>query len=72
MYATLARPSVRTAPPSLPPVPPRGHVTAGATDPDDPDWDAFLEAQYLREEDGETANGCDWPDGPLSPTGCLW
>ena len=32
---------------------------------------AAYEAQALREE-GECRNGCDSPDGPLSPTGCRW
>ena len=32
---------------------------------------ATYEAQARREE-GECRNGCDHPDGPLSPTGCRW
>ena len=32
---------------------------------------AAYEAHTLREE-GECRNGCDHPDGPLSPTGCRW
>lgn len=32
---------------------------------------AAYEAQALR-EDGECLAGCDWPEDPLSPTGCRW
>ena len=32
---------------------------------------AAYEAHALMDE-GECRNGCDSPDGPLSPTGCRW
>jgi len=72
MYVTLPRPEARSTPPRIPPLPPGEGNARGAADPDDEAWNAFLEALRVQFEDGETANGCDYPDGPLSPNGCLW
>jgi hypothetical protein len=71
MYATLQRPIPEFSPPRIPP-PPSQVIAAGATDPDDADRNAHLEALMALLDDGETANGCDWSDGPLLPKGCLW
>jgi len=71
MYATLTRPPVSADPPRVPPPLSTG-VAAGATDPDDAAWNAYYEAHVAMLDEGETAAGCDWPDGPLSPTGCFW
>ena len=37
-------------------------------------WENDEESFYPEnmEEMGECAMGCDWPDGPLAPGGCLW
>jgi hypothetical protein len=72
MYATVPLPQVLPTPSRIPPLPPGGVRAPGAADPDDEAWNAFLEALGVRFEEGETADGCDWPDGPLSPNGCLW
>lgn len=72
MYVTVPLPASPPTPPRIPPLPPGGVRATGAADPDDEAWNAFLEALRGQFEDGETANGCDYPDGPLSPNGCLW
>jgi hypothetical protein len=72
MYGALTRPQAQALPPRVPPLPPTGKIAAGAADPDDAAWDAYYEAHMAMLDDGETATGCDWPDGPLSPTGCVW
>src|SRR5206468_2933817 len=33
---------------------------------------ACLEEEYTGRESGEGPNGCDYSDGSLSPSGCLW
>jgi hypothetical protein len=33
---------------------------------------AEIERTLQLMEDGECAMGCDYPDGPMSPSGCLW
>jgi len=43
---------------------------------DDNGADEALCARYEAEEalraGGETSQGCDWPEGALSPNGCIW
>lgn len=33
---------------------------------------AEAEASQRGQEHAESLHGCDWPDGPLSPTGVRW
>ena len=73
MLATVHAPVIerRTAALSPPPHfrPPRELVCgAGDEEPEDAQYE-----QYMRRmEDAETADGCDWPEGPMSPTGVRW
>ena len=71
MYATLARPFARTTPPRIPP-PPSRRTTPGADEPDDNSGNASPDWELALMEDAETENGCDFSEGPLSPTGCRW
>ena len=57
-----------------PPLPLRKSNSCGMGDDDPkfPQWMKEQEERCSEEEGGETAFGCDYPDGPLSATGCPW
>ena len=47
--------------------PPRELVCgSGDEEPEDAKYEQYMRCM----EDAETADGCDWPEGPISPTGC--
>ena len=58
------------------PQPPVLPSASGPPDFDDEEATEELLRRYEAEqrmmEDGETGFGCDWPDGPMSPSGCFW
>lgn len=57
-----------------PPLPPHRRIRCGAGDEDPADlaWIQEMERLMAEEENGETAFGCDYSDGPMSPTGGQW
>lgn len=76
--ATLQRERTRRPMPAAflppPPFPPRRRIRCGADgeDPEDLAWIQEMERLMAEEANGETALGCDYSDGPMSPTGCQW
>ena len=70
MRTTLARQTAWTPsqpPPALPPTRDQEAEVGGtAAEPTEEEVLAALLA------DAECEMGCDWPEGPLSPSGCRW
>ena len=57
-----------------PPLPPRRRIRCGAggEEPEDLAWIQEMERLMAEEANGETALGCDYSDGPMSPLGSQW
>ncbi len=60
--ATALPPPPRTRPP----------LATSTASGDEEDLYARFEAEQAMREAAECAMGCDYPEGPLSPSGCRW